>query len=635
MVAAVLVAQQHVQAAQLRVVQRHGIAPAVLQADVHQLCARPGKCFHLFQVFLAGHVGKQAFAFHEDLALPPLSVVQHLAQLLHLAVFGVTAQAPEHSCAAQHIQLVAVHRALRLLKFLPEAVALRVQHLVGGFHSHAVHFFCPRKAQGLVFGPDDVQRAGRDGFQHPQLVHRHGQIGAVLRLPDALAQPVPQLFGLVAVRQGLGFFQLLVQPGDFLVFAVHQARPQRRYHIRHTGFLPVIGNAARVFLCTHRLTDSVLQPCQALHCRFVQHYHVRQLRHLCRLHDKALLHIFPGLRPQQHLAQLGGVVPDAPLQLVRLPTVPSFLNPLFGQSLCHGHVFIPLLPGRFNGDCVPLRLFLLPCFRLALILDFPFHDLVFLYQQLMLRPVGPPLLSGHLPGKVVDLRAQLLPFQLYLVQHLLPGLLHPVLFGLPFPLVSFPQGGHLLVEPRRRAHRCAQRFQILVELPLCPAHALCLGALAAAVLPHPVGKGFPLGLLYALQPLRHLSRPLLAAGGHGGHLPVVLQDALEDCLRIGHLLVAHDVADHPARQLHLGVLVFGSVCKPAHHPRLDGVVYVHQHVEPLRALHAGCACHACLLCRRAEEGRSALLHAAHGPGVVHDGLVLLRRVAVPVSLCLP
>ena len=99
--------------------------------------------------------------------------------------------------------------------------------------------------------------------------------------------------------------------------------------------------------------------------------------------------------------------------------------------------------------------------------------------------------------------------------------------------------------------------------------------------------------------------------------------------------MAHDVADHPARQLHLGVLVFGHVRKPAHHLGLDGVVYVHQHVEPFRALHAGCARHARFLCRRAEECRRTLLHAAHGPGVVHDGLVLFRRVAVPVSLCLP
>ena len=75
-------------------------------------------------MFLAGHVGKQAFAFYQDLRLSPLAVVQHLPQLLHLAVFGVAAQTPEHSRSAQHVQLVAVHRALRLLKFLPETVAL-------------------------------------------------------------------------------------------------------------------------------------------------------------------------------------------------------------------------------------------------------------------------------------------------------------------------------------------------------------------------------------------------------------------------------------------------------------------------------------------------------------------------------
>ena len=315
---------------------------------------------------------------------------------------------------------------------------------------------------------------------------------------------------------------MLFQTGNFLVLAVHQARPQRRYHIRHTGFLPVVGNAARVFLCTHRFADSIFQPRQALHCRFIQHCRVRQLRHLGGLHDEALLYIFPGLRPQHHLVELGGIVPDAPFQFVRLPSFPGLLHPLFGQCLCHGYVLVPLLPGRFNGNGIPLGLFFLPRFGLALVLGLPLHDLVFLYQQLMLRPVGSPLLSGHLPGKVVDLGAHLLPLQLYLVQHLLPGLLHPVLFGLPFPLVGFPQSGHLLVETRCCAHLCAQRFQILVELSFCPAHALDLGALAAAVFPHPVGKSLPLGLLHALQPLRHLSRTLLASGGHCGHFTVVL-----------------------------------------------------------------------------------------------------------------
>ena len=518
-VAAVLVAQQHVQAAQLCVVQRHGIALAVLQSDVHQLRAGACKCFHLFQVFLAGHVGKQAFAFYQDLRLPPLAVVQHLPQLLHLAVFGVAAQTPEHSRAAQHVQLVAVHRALRLFKFLSETVALRVQHLASGLHGHAVHFFCSRKAQGLVFRPDHVQRAGRNSLQHPQLIYRHGQIGTVLRLPDTLAQPVPQLFGLVAVRQGLGFFQLLPQPVQLCLLAGVHIVPQRLDQLFHAAVLPV-GVDAGVHLSA--APDAVLQSGQLGHGVVVQHCHVRQLRHLGGLHDEALLYIFPGLRPQHHLVELGGIVPDAPFQFVRLPSFPGLLHPLFGQCLGHGYVLVPLLPGRFNGDRIPLGLFFLPRFGLALVLGFPFHDLVFLYQQLMLRLVGSPLLSGHLPGKVVDLGAHLLPLQLYLVQHLLSGLLHPALFGLPFPLVGFPQGGHLLVEPRRRAHLCAQRFQILVELPFRPAHALGLGALAAAVFPHPVGKGFPLGLLHALQPLRHLSRTLFASGGHCGHFTVVL-----------------------------------------------------------------------------------------------------------------
>ena len=364
-----------------------------------------------------------------------------------------------------------------------------------------------------------MQCAGRNGLQHPQLIYRHGQIGAVLRLPDALAQPVPQLFGLVAVRQGLGFFQLLPQPVELCLLAGVHVVPQCLDEVFHAAVLPV-GVDADVHLST--APDAVLQGGQLGQGVVVQHCRVCQLRHLSGLHDEALLHIFPGLRSQHHLVELGGIVPDAPFQFVRLPGVPGFLHPLFGQRLGHGNVFVPLLARRLDGNGIPLGLFLLPGFGLPLVLLFPFQNVVLLEDELPFRPVGSLLLSGHLPGKVVDLRAQLLPLQLYLIQHLLPGQLHPFFLGLPFPVVGFPQGGQLLVEARRRAHLCAQRFQILVELLLRPAHTLDLVALAAAVGPHPVGKSLPLGLLHALQSLRHLSRPLLVSGSHGGHLPVML-----------------------------------------------------------------------------------------------------------------
>ena len=64
-------------------------------------------------------------------------------------------------------------------------------------------------------------------------------------------------------------------------------------------------------------------------------------------------------------------------------------------------------------------------------------------------------------------------------------------------------------------------------------------------------------------------------------------------------------------------------------------MHVHQHIQPLGALHAGRAVHARCLGRAPEQFRCALLCAAHGPGVVDDGFIHFRRVAVPHTLCLP
>ena len=506
-------------------VQRHGIALAVLQADVHQFRPRPGKSLHLFQVFLAGHVGKQAFAFHEDLRLPPLAVVQHLPQLLHLAVFGVAAQAPEHSRAAQHVQLVAVHRALRLFKFPSETVALRVQHLAGGLHGHAVHLFRPRKAQGLVFRPDHVQRAGRNGLQHPQLVYRHGQIGAVLRLPDALAQPVPQLFGLVAVRQGLGFFQLLLQPVQLCLLAGVHVVPQFLDQLFHAAVLPV-GVDAGVHLSA--APDAVLQSGQLGHGVVVQHCHVRQLRHLSGLHDEALLYIFPGLRPQHHLVELGRIVPDAPFQFVRLPSFPGFLLPFLCQRFGFGIfdrtvgqdifcLFGVLLP---QGLClfVPFLLQLFPFGRFPLVLRCPVCDLVLLEHQLPFCIVRTHLLLCILVGQKVVFNVQpaffLGKLQGNIVQHPLAFQLQSLALCLQPPLILLPQERQPLVHVAHGFQNC------LIRLSRCL--GILLHGLSPFVFPHPVGKGFPLGLLHTLQPLRHLSRTFLASGGHGGHLPVML-----------------------------------------------------------------------------------------------------------------
>ena len=62
---------------------------------------------------------------------------------------------------------------------------------------------------------------------------------------------------------------------------------------------------------------------------------------------------------------------------------------------------------------------------------------------------------------------------------------------------------------------------------------------------------------------------------------------------------------------------------------------IHQHVQPLGALHAHDTLHTGLLGRRFPQRPGTVLDAAHGPGVVHNALVLLRRVAVPHAVGLP
>ena len=144
-------------------------------------------------------------------------MVQHVGQLFHLAVFAVPAHHPEDSLRAQHVEIV-------FGQCIPDSaglVSLGGQHFQPGLLGKSVHFLGLGKAQGLVFGADHVQRPRRDGFQHPQLLHRHRQIGAVLRLLDTGLQAVPQPLGLLAVAQRLGLGQLLVQPVQLCLFRVH------------------------------------------------------------------------------------------------------------------------------------------------------------------------------------------------------------------------------------------------------------------------------------------------------------------------------------------------------------------------------------------------------------------------------
>ena len=637
---AVGVLQVHVQAAQLGVGQRCGPALAVLQANVHQL--RPGACefLHLLEVFPARHIVKELRPLHSDPGLFPLSVIQHGGQLLHLAARLVAAQHPEHTACPQHVQVVPGQGTPQL-----SIVALALAYLRSRLVGDLVHRFSFLQTQGLVCRPDHMQGAGRNGFQHPHLIHRQGQIGAVLGLPDPLSQPVTQHLGLFAVRQRLGLGQLLVQPVKLGLLAGIQVFLQCTQHICHAAPFPVLAHSTcnRFFFCAKFSPNTALQSGQAIYCRRIQNRHIRQLCHLCRLLDQVGLHIPVLAGPQDHLVQLGSIGPDTPPQLVLLPSVPGFLHPLLGQLLGNGNVLVPLLLGRSDGNCVSFRLLFLPFLGLALIFLLPFQQFVFLMDQLPLSPVSPALFSCHLVRKVPVLPLQLFVLQPDLVQHLLALFLQPLLFGLPLPFVGFLQHiqlfGHVAVvcdvQPQRIQILIQQLFCLFIPLLLfCPLPQCFIPASVPAVLVHPPVELPVLLLLHLPQVLQRLLRVLLTHGsGHGLALPAL--EPVKDGLCIGHLRHVQDITQHPVGQLHFGILVLGSICKAAHHPGLDGIVHVHQHIQPLGALHAGRAVHACRLGRAPEQGRCPFLGAAHGPGVVDDGFIHFRRVAVPHTLCLP
>ena len=513
---------------------------------------------------------------------------------------------------------------------------------MGRRQGHGVHFLCLFQAQGLVGVADHMQRAGGNGFQRPQLVHRQRQIGPVLRLPDAHLQAVLQSPGLFTVGQGFRLSQLLVQPGQLCLLAGRQVGPQGGKGLRNATLLPVLahGRDHRAVLAAACFPDAGLQRRQPVHGVLVQNGHIRKLRHLHGLGHQRLGDILPRLGPQDHLVQRRRIAADAPLQLVRLPGVPGFLCPLLGQRLGHGNVFVPLLARRLDGNGISLGLFLLPGLGLPLVLLFPFQNVVLLEDELPLRPVGTALFACHLPGQFGILRFHLPPFQRDLIQHLPPLIPQPLFLGLPFPLVGLPQHFQLFVQVPYVGDVHTQRVKILVQqlfglsVPLLLLRR-CPGVLAlcsrAAVFPQLLVEQPRLFLLHALQTLQHLGGPLFAACRRSSHGPVVLLDAVKNGLHILHLVQIHHVAQHLARQFHLGVLVFGRVGKAAHHPGLDGVVHVHQHIQPLGALHAGCPCHSGAFRRVPEQRRRSVLHAAHGPGVVHDALILFRRVAVAGS----
>ena len=257
-------------------------------------------------------------------------------------------------------------------------------------------------------------------------------------------------------------------------------------------------------------------------------------------------------------------------------------------------------------------------------------------DQLPLGPISPALFSCHLVRKVPVLPLQLFVFQPDLVQHLLAFFLQPLLFGLPLPFVGFLQHvqlfGHVAVvgdvQPQRIQILIQQLFCFFIPLLLfCPLPQCFIPASVPAILIHPPVELPVLLLLHLPQVLQRLLRVLLAHGSSQS-LALPALEPVKDGLCIGHLRHVQDITQHPVGQLHFGILVLGSICKAAHHPGLDGIVHVHQHIQPLGALHAGRVVHARCLGRAPEQFRCALLCAAHGPGVVDDGFIHFRRVAV-------
>ena len=112
-------------------------------------------------------------------------------------------------------------------------------------------------------------------------------------------------------------------------------------------------------------------------------------------------------------------------------------------------------------------------------------------------------------------------------------------------------------------------------------------------------------------------------------------DALKDSLRVSHLRCRHNVTDDPARQFDLCILILCIVCKPAHSRRLDGIVQVHQHIQPLGAFHAHCTIHTRLLRCSFPQCLCTVAGAVHSAVVVDHAFVLLCRVAVPHAFGLP
>ena len=435
-----------------------------------------------------------------------------------------------------------------------------------------------------------------------------------------------------------------MQFGQLCVLCRLQVVPQRLDQGIHAGLLPFFGHGVGAVLAARTLPDPALQPRQLVHGPFVQNGHVRQLCHLCCRIDQPRLYILVLAGPQQHLVQLCRVLPDAAFQFIHLPCIPRPLHPLFRYCLRNGNIFVPLLSGCFNGKGIPLRLFLLPCGPLTFVIRLPFHDLIFLHDQAVFCLVRAPLLLLQLPRQLVFLAAQFLHFQLCLVQHLLPLGFHAFYFLLHLPLIAFPQECQLLVQVAHVCNVRAQCFKVLIQqlfcfrvLPLQFRHLLQLSAPAcgAPVLRQPASKLPLLYFLHALQTLFHLGSPLLAACGRFRHLQAVLLDPLENGLRIGHLRRVQDVSDHPACQLHLHVLIFRIVRKPAHCHRLDGIVQVHQYTQPLRAFHAPGTIHARLLCGGFPQRLCTVTDTTHRPVIVDHAFILFRRVSILHAVRLP
>ena len=388
---ALLVLQLQRQLRQLVVGDLPRLAAVVFQTDVHKVM---GKVVKFLLVGRPGQLVKHPRALDQDLCFLPLAVVQHFAQVLHVAAVGVPAQPLKHPFNVHGVHLIAVqcpaHPAKGARLFAHAfGVGQLAFHPLGEFVDHHVL----GRAHHHVVGLDDVQRLVNDVPQPSQFGGAQGGHAAVFQRCQSVVQSVhirrparafilpgvllcvldlrPQHFDLpfpvvVHVQQPLvnGVLQAAVLPFQLCPVAVLHlpldAVPQPVHRFFH-GCLAVLHG---------RVGPALFAPVRPLGKPLgrlpVSNGLVRQLQNRLHLVQKVLRHILFLVRVLEHLGQLTRRLADGPPGVVLVPAVPHLGQPLGVLRLCNGN----FLPG-LSAFCLPQYsrlLFQLPLLRAKLCL---------------------------------------------------------------------------------------------------------------------------------------------------------------------------------------------------------------------------------------------------------------------------